>query len=213
VATFSTFFSHHISTMEGGVCVTDDEEIHHILLALRSHGWTRHLPWPNRLVEPDGRGDFHERFRFILPGYNVRPLEIAAAVGLEQLDKLPRFIARRRDNARRFQDLFASLPGVRLQREIGESSWFGFAFTLTSETAASRDAVVAKLADAGVQTRPIVAGNFLNQPVMAHLAHEPPPPLPNAEEIDRRGFYIGNHHLDRRGEMDGLLQAVRAAIG
>jgi CDP-6-deoxy-D-xylo-4-hexulose-3-dehydrase len=212
VGTFSTFFSHHISTMEGGVCVTDDEEIHHILLALRSHGWTRHLPWPNSLVEPDGRGDFHELFRFVLPGYNVRPLEIAGAVGVEQLKRLPEFIAGRRDNAERFRGLFAHLPGIRLQTEIGESSWFGFALTLTSETNASRDTVVARLAEAGVETRPVVAGNILGHPVMAHMPHEAPPRLLHAQELDERGFYVGNHHVVEEGALDSLFRAVRAAI-
>lgn len=213
VGTFSTFFSHHISTMEGGVVVTDDEEIWHILTCLRSHGWTRHLPWPNRVIEPDPRGDFHERFRFVLPGYNVRPLEICGAVGIEQLKKLPGFIARRRDNAARFTDLFADLPGVRLQQEIGMSSWFGFALTLEEPGGVSRDAVVARLAAAGVETRPIVAGNFTRNPVMRHLPHEPPPPLPNADAVHERGFYIGNHPVDTRGPMAALRRIVAAAVG
>ncbi len=213
IGTFSTFFSHHISTMEGGLCVTDDEEVHHILLALRAHGWTRELPWPNRVVAGRPLDHFHERFRFVLPGYNVRPLEIAGAVGLEQLDKLPGFLARRRDNAARFQEAFADVPGVRLQREIGESSWFGFALTLTDDTQASRDEVVARLAAAGVETRPIVAGNFYNNPVIAHLPHEGAPPLPNADEVDARGFYLGNHHLLTPETVLALRGAVLDAIG
>ncbi|HEY5107758.1 MAG TPA: DegT/DnrJ/EryC1/StrS family aminotransferase [Caulobacteraceae bacterium] len=212
IGTFSTFFSHHISTMEGGVCVTDDEEIHHILLSLRSHGWTRHLPWPNRLVAKDPRGDFHENFRFILPGYNVRPLEICGAIGLEQLAKLPAFISSRRSNARRFAKGVGGLRGVALQKEIGESSWFGFALTLTEHSNISRDVVVERLAAAGVESRPVVAGNFVNNPVMAHLAHEPAPPLPNAQALDERGFYIGNPHLDDPDAIDFACAALRAAV-
>ena len=211
VGTFSTFFSHHISTMEGGVCVTDDEELHHILLCLRSHGWTRQLPWPNRLIDKGSRGDFREAFRFVLPGYNVRPPEICGAIGIEQLKRLPGFIARRRDTARRFAERMAPIRGLRLQREIGDSSWFGFALILTEEADADRDAVVARLAAAGVQSRPIVAGDFTRQPVMAHLAHDPPGPLPNAREADRRGFYIGNNPLAER-ELDALIAAIEAAV-
>jgi len=213
IGTFSTFFSHHISTMEGGLCVTDDEEIHHILLALRAHGWTRDLPWPNRVVAGGPREDFQERFRFVLPGYNVRPLEIAGAIGLEQLKKLPGFLARRRDNAERFQEAFADLSGVRLQKEIGESSWFGFALTLTDEARASRGEVVARLAAAGIESRPIVAGNFLASEVMAHLPHERAPSLPNAEAVDAGGFYIGNHHLCTRQTVRALRGAVLNALG
>ena len=212
IGTFSTFYSHHISTMEGGVCVTDDEEIHHLLLSLRSHGWTRHLPWPNALVDRDPRGDFHEAFRFILPGYNVRPMEIAGAIGIEQLKRVPGLVAERRAAAARFRARLARIGGLRLQREIGESSWFGFGLVLEPGVATDRDAVVARLTASGVETRPIVAGNFVNNPVMSRLAHEPPPPLPGAEEIDRRGFYIGANTVDD-ATLDRLMDALAAALG
>jgi CDP-6-deoxy-D-xylo-4-hexulose-3-dehydrase len=212
IGTFSTFFSHHLSTMEGGICLTDDDELHEILLSLRAHGWTRDLPWPNHLVDPDPRGAFHEAFRFVLPGYNVRPLEICGAVGLAQIERLPGFVARRRDTARRLLERFSDLPGLRPQSEIGESSWFGFAFTLTEEAAACRDAVVARLAAAGIESRPVVAGNFTRQAVMAHLRHEPPGALPNADEIHERGFYIGNNPMDD-DDLERLHAAMRAALG
>jgi len=211
IGTFSTFFSHHLSTMEGGMCLTDDDELHEILLSLRAHGWTRDLPWPNRLAEPDPRGAFHEGFRFILPGYNVRPLEVCGAIGLAQIERLPGFVARRRDMARRLRERFSDLRGLSLQSEVGESSWFGFAFTLTEEAGVSRDAVVARLAAAGVESRPVVAGNFTRQPVMAHLRHEPPGLLPHADEVHDRGFYIGNNPLDD-GDLDRLHGVVRSAV-
>ena len=75
MASFSSFFSHHISTMEGGVVVTDDEELYQILLCLRAHGWTRDLPDYNRLIGQKNPDPFEESFRFVLPGYNLRPLE------------------------------------------------------------------------------------------------------------------------------------------
>ena len=88
IGTFSAFFSHHISTMEGGFVVTDNEEIYHILLSLRAHGWTRNLPKKNKVcIKSDDW--FEESFRFVLPGYNVRPLEMSGAIGIEQLKKLP----------------------------------------------------------------------------------------------------------------------------
>jgi CDP-6-deoxy-D-xylo-4-hexulose-3-dehydrase len=211
VGTFSTFFSHHLSTMEGGVCLTDDDELHQILLSLRAHGWTRGLTWSSRLADPDPRGPFHDAFRFILPGYNVRPLEVCGAIGLVQIERLAGIVAERREMARRMRARFSDLHGLRLQREIGESSWFGFAFTLTEETAASRDTVVARLAAAGVESRPVVAGNFTRQPVMAHLRHEPPGALPNADEVHDRGFYIGANPLDDDG-LDRLHAVVRAAL-
>ena len=96
MGTHSTFFSHHICTMEGGLITTDDVVYRDMLLALRSHGWTRHLAQDNSL------GAKVDKFNFILPGYNVRPTEMQAAIGLEQLKKLDGFIAQRRENASRF---------------------------------------------------------------------------------------------------------------
>lgn len=212
IGTFSTFFSHHISTMEGGVCVTDDEELYHILLSIRSHGWTRHLPWPNKLVQRDERGDFYEAFRFILPGYNVRPLEIAGAIGIEQLARLPGFVAQRRANAARFQALFSGLDSVAIQQELGESSWFGFSLVLGEDAQVSRDQMIAHLAKAGVETRPVVAGNFLRNAVIEHLPHDAPGAMPNADAVHDRGFYIGNHHWEVGRELERVRDVVAEAL-
>ena len=80
MGSFSSFFSHHISTMEGGMIVTDDEELFHILLSLRAHGWTRNLPKFNHVCGEKSDDPFKESFRFVLPGYNVRPLELSGAI-------------------------------------------------------------------------------------------------------------------------------------
>ena len=76
----SVHFSHHISTMEGGLVVTDNEEIYHILLCLRAHGWTRNLPDKNYVSGKKSKNSFEESFKFILPGFNVRPLEMSGAI-------------------------------------------------------------------------------------------------------------------------------------
>ena len=82
MGSYSSFFSHHIATMEGGLICTDDEELYHILLSIRSHGWTRHLPKENQLCTKSD-DVFEESFRFILPGYNVRPIEMMGVTGTE----------------------------------------------------------------------------------------------------------------------------------
>ena len=92
MGTFSSFFSHHISTMEGGIVVTDDEELYHIMLSMRSHGWTRNLPIENKVTGIKSDDAFEESFNFVLPGYNLRPLEMSGALGLEQIKKLPTLI-------------------------------------------------------------------------------------------------------------------------
>ena len=97
--TFSTFYSHHLCTMEGGMVVTDDQELYEYMLAIRAHGWTRNLPDGSSIYQKKD-DPFYESFNFIVPGYNLRPLEMEGAIGLEQLKKMDRMIAQRRENAR-----------------------------------------------------------------------------------------------------------------
>ena len=111
VGTFSMFFSHHITTMEGGVIVTDDEETYHILLALRAHGWTRELPHQNHIANKSDNW-FEETWHFILPGYNLRPTELQAAVGIEQLRKLPELLEARQVNAKLFVEKFSEYTAL-----------------------------------------------------------------------------------------------------
>ena len=129
MGTFSSFFSHHISTMECGMVITDDEELYHILLCLRAHGWTRNLPRENH-VSNKSEDLFTESFRFVLPGYNVRPLEMSGAIGIEQLKKLPKLLTQRRNNAEYFLQEFSSGDRFILQKETGVSSWCGFSLIL-----------------------------------------------------------------------------------
>lgn len=115
MGTYSSFFSHHIATMEGGCVVTDDEELYHILLCLRAHGWTRNLPKFNKVTGEKSDDPFEEAFKFVLPGYNVRPLEMSGAIGIEQLKKLPSFIQNRIDNGNYFAELFHNHPYLSIQ--------------------------------------------------------------------------------------------------
>lgn len=205
---FSTYFSHHMSTVEGGVVATDDDELYHILLSTRSHGWTRHLPEDN-LVCRKSQDPFEESFRFVLPGYNVRPTEIAGAVGVEQLKKLPGFLEARRRNARTFVSLFGNDPRWSVQRELGRSSWFGFAFLL-KDPSIDRKSVVARLAAAGIDSRPIVAGNFARKEVVKWFDCEIPSCLPNADLVDGRGFFVGNHPFDLSDRLEQLHRVLES---
>lgn len=208
MGSFSTFFSHHMATMEGGMVVTDDEELYHILLSLRAHGWTRNLPKFNHVCGEKSDDPFEESFRFVLPGYNVRPIEMEAAVGLEQLKKLPSFIQERRNNAIHFQKLFENHPDFYIQQEIGSSSWFGFSFVIKESSKLTRKEVAKKLMDAGIECRPIVAGNFAKNEVMKYFNYEIHGELTNAELIDRNGLFVGNHQFDISQQIDYLVQFI-----
>ena len=194
MGSYSSFFSHHISTMEGGMVVTDDEELYHVMLTLRAHGWTRDLPKRNRVTGVKSDDPFEESFRFVLPGYNLRPLEMSGALGVEQLKKLPALIEGRRANGARFQAGMSDHPKVMIQREIGRSSWFGFSLVLRPGLGLDRAEYVRQLTEAGFECRPIVTGNFTTNDVMKLIEHEIHANLKNADHIDVNGLFIGNHH-------------------
>lgn len=194
MGSFSTYFSHHISTMEGGMIVTDDEELYQILLSLRSHGWTRNLPKHNLVCGDKSDDPFEEAFRFVLPGYNVRPLEISGAIGIEQVKKLPSLVAERRNNGKIFQTTMGDHPELLIQREIGESSWFGFSLVIRPGSRLTRKSLIASLGSMGFECRPIVAGNFANNKVVKYFDSEVHGTLKNAEYVDQSGLFIGNHH-------------------
>lgn len=208
MGSYSSFFSHHISTMEGGLVVTDDEEIYHILLALRAHGWTRNLPKFNTLTGEKSDDPFEESFRFVLPGYNLRPLEMSGALGIEQLKKLPALVEGRRKNGARFTQAMSNHPLFRIQREVGASSWFGFSLVLRAESGLTRREVLGKLDALGFETRPIVSGNFTKNPVLDYMDHSIHGAMVNAEDIDVNGFFIGNHHYDFSEAID-VISAFR----
>lgn len=208
MGTFSTFFSHHISTMEGGMIVTDDEELYHILLSLRAHGWTRNLPKYNKVCDVKSDDFFEESFRFVLPGYNVRPLEMSGAIGIRQLEKLPDFIRVRRKNAGIFQSLFKDSPYFSIQQQIGKSSWFGFALIIKRETSLDRKKVINNLQTNGIECRPVVAGNFTKNEVIKWFDYEIHASLNNAEVIDAKAFFVGNHHFDMQEQLIHLKKTL-----
>jgi dTDP-4-amino-4,6-dideoxygalactose transaminase len=209
MGTFSSFFSHHIATMEGGCVVTDDEELYHILLSIRAHGWTRNLPVENHVSGVKSNDPFEEAFKFVLPGYNVRPLEMSGAIGVEQLKKLSAFIEIRRNNATYFKSKFGGHAYLTIQNEVGSSSWFGFALILKEDSPISRRDLVEVLAQEKIECRPIVTGNFLkNIEVLNYFDYEVSGTLENAEHIDSQGFFVGNQQVDLTQEIDFLYSVI-----
>ena len=183
IGTFSSFYTHHMNTIEGGVLVTNDWDLYEIALSLREHGWDRYL-------KPDGGF-----YNFVLPGYNVRPTEITAALGVIQLKRLPNEIVVRRKNAAIFQSLFANDERFKIQRENGESSWFSF--TMIS---ADRKYYIDRMKAAGIEYRMICGGCFTEHPAAKHYNFEPVGSLPVAKQAHWKGFFVGNWgvHMDEQ---------------
>ena len=196
----SFHFSHHIQTIEGGMVCTDNEDLYHFLLSLRAHGWTRDLPFKSDLYQKTGN-DFNDSFRFITPGYNFKPNEINAVVGLKQLKKFPLFLNQRKKNSFYFNYLFRDLDFCNPQKILGSSSWFGFSLVLRNKLENKRPLVIYELSKAGIETRPIVTGNFLKNPVIKYFDYTIYRQLLNAEKIDLNGLFLGNDHRDLRNQI------------
>tara|TARA_B110001450_G_scaffold3840_1_gene3940 strand:- start:14597 stop:15802 length:1206 start_codon:yes stop_codon:yes gene_type:complete len=213
MGTFSSFFSHHIATMEGGCVVTDDEELYHILLSMRAHGWTRNLPKENLVSGTKSDDPFEESFKFVLPGYNVRPLEMSGAIGIEQLKKLPSFIDMRVANAEFFVELFLDHPYIDIQKEVGDSSWFGFALILKENSPINRRELVSVLAAHEIECRPIVTGNFLkNVEVLEYFDYEVSGLIEDSEYIDKNGLFVGNQQVDIIENIRYLFEVINDAF-
>ena len=180
----STYFAHHMCTMEGGMVTTSDEYFYHMLLSLRSHGWTRHLPKDNLLgAKPD-------KFRFIYPGYNVRPTEMQSAIGLSQLKKLPVFVKHRQNNQSDFVQYCKKRGwGYQISPFGGRSSSFGCALFSKDVEEIKHD-----FDKKGVEYRPIMSGDFTKSPSIKYYDFEIHGTLENTEIVDNTGIFVGNHH-------------------
>lgn len=195
MSSHSFFFSHHICTMEGGMVNTNSRELMETLKSIRAHGWTRGLDF-NNSVHQHSDDPWEDLYRFVLPGYNLRPTELSGVIGSVQLNKFPKFLDARRENAKFFLNLMKNSKNYELQAENSESSWFGFSILLKNKLIGKRKDLIKLLSENKIDTRPIVAGNFTLNPVMKHLKFKPLTELENSTFVHWNGFFIGNHHYD-----------------
>ena len=194
VGTFSFYFSHHITTLEGGITIAREQEDAELMRILRAHGWIREVedqtPWTERYPE------IHPRFLFVNLGYNLRATELQGAIGLVQLPKLPKYVKTRRSSAERFtQQLLAHAPLLHTQNETenGKHSWFGFPIILSKDAPFSANEIMTTLGGAGIETRPIICGNIARQPGLKLYPHRAHGDLSQASAVMDRGFSFGNH--------------------
>ncbi|ECQ7346290.1 aminotransferase class V-fold PLP-dependent enzyme [Campylobacter jejuni] len=133
--------------------------------------------------------------RFVLPGYNVRPVEMSGAIGVEQLKKLPMFLKHRRENAKLFCEYFQNHPEFIMQKEIGSSSWFGFSLVIRPNSKLQRKDIIKKLEENDIEYRPIATGDFTQNEVIKYFDYEIHQDLKNAKYIHEKGFFVGNHQF------------------
>lgn len=210
-SSFSFFFSHHITTMEGGMICTDDTELSDLFRLLRAHGWARNL----RHTKAEPVDGIDERYVFLNWGLNVRPTELQAAFGIEQLGRLPEFMAQRHRNAAHFAAHVERFNGsVRMMEvhPLAECSWFALPLMLSDERTFEKAELIAHLEKNGVETRPIVAGNLARQPVRDLFPELRELDLPGADIVHERGFYVGLHPVDARQQLDRLAEIIESFI-
>ena len=212
VGTYSFYFSHHITTVEGGMLVTDDHRVADLARTMRAHGWTRDMS--NRTEIEAASPWIDPRFLFVHQGYNLRPMETQAAFGLVQLRRLAAFNDARRHNAQRLLDGLADLSDELefvAEQEGGRSTWFGF--TVLAKDAATRQRLRDHLEARKIETRPIVAGNLAVQPAFRDAPHRTVGSLANATAIGQRGLFIGNHPDLDDGRLAHIIGAFREFFG
>lgn len=214
LSAFSFFYSHHMTSIEGGtVCGQDERRWHDLLISMRAHGWIRgrsdHDEWVRR------HPDIDPRWLFVTPGYNLRPTEINAAFGRVQLSKLPGFVQQRIAIRRRVMGLLEPYKEFfRFQHELPGHlhTAFGFSFIVRPEAPFSRAGFQAYLESRHIQTRPIVGSNLARQPAIKHLPHRIASKLINADVVHQQGVMIANHHNVTISQQDYLLESIEAFV-
>jgi CDP-6-deoxy-D-xylo-4-hexulose-3-dehydrase len=207
---YSFYFSHHISTIEGGMVVTDNDDLAELMRSMRAHGWTRHLR-SKESVEAK-YPDLNPQFLFVSSGFNLRSTEINAAIGLVQLKKLDRFNDKRRSVTRALlagiRDLIAD-GCLRTPSYSSNAKVAPFGFPALCQSKETRDALVSCLNFNEIETRPIICGNMVRQPAIKHYDYRVSGSLPGADEIMDCGLYWGTHPLMTESQIAHLTKTVR----
>lgn len=210
VGTYSFYYSHHMTTLEGGICVTDDTAYAENMRIIRAHGWIREVedktPWIDRYPEID------ERFLFVNLGYNLRATELQGAMGSVQLPKLASFVRARRENAEWFRkelEQFHDFFEFQEETPKGMHSWFGFPMKVRSQANFNVTDLRKSLTASKIESRPIICGNIAAQPAMKHYAHRTVGKLENATEVMMRGFSFGNHQSLDQGARGYILETIQ----
>jgi|TARA_R110000744_G_scaffold61456_1_gene126896 CDP-6-deoxy-D-xylo-4-hexulose-3-dehydrase len=185
---YSMYFGHHLSTIEGGFINTDNEELYHLLLMIRSHGWDRDLPKEaqTKLRKKFNSNDFDSLYNFYVPGLNVRSTDLQAFIGLRAIDKLDEYSNKRRINFHHYRHKIKN--NILKLKENQNDFVSSFAIPILNS---NRNKIAQDLQDNNIEVRPLIAGNMATKPMWYN--ENEIPSLPNCELVDKIGFYVPNH--------------------
>lgn len=209
-ATFSFSFSHHISTIEGGIAVTDSVDKRRKMRMLRSYGWVRDVESNDQTKEQELDTDM--RFHFASHGYNVRPTEIQGAFGIHQVEKIEEVVERRRDHAEYLNEHLSPIEDIDLMEERSGTrcSYLHYPVLISQESNYSRDELRSYLEENGIETRPILSGDITRHPAFQTDKVRVHGDLTNTDHIHENGLYISNHQSLTQEHLDYVISTVRS---
>jgi CDP-6-deoxy-D-xylo-4-hexulose-3-dehydrase len=198
---FSMYFGHHLSTIEGGFINTDDEDLYHALIMMRSHGWDRDLPeWKrDELRKKYGCSEFDSLYNFYLPGMNLRSTDLQAFIGLKVISRLDEYSQKRRENFLYYSEKIKNNDIQLKEREGDFISSFAIPVLTTKKSG-----IIEKLIKYNVEVRPLIAGNMANKPMWKGDKNN----LHNCNLIDKNGFYLPNHQDLSKNNIDYILNII-----
>ncbi len=213
IGTYSFFLSHHITTIEGGMIVTNNESLYELSKAIRAFGWIRDLKYKNKFKRKYSHID--PRYLFVNLGYNLRPTEVQGAFGIHQITKLEKFIEMRRENARYWTKKFSQYEGYFIlpkEDPRTRSVYFCYPLTIRKEAPFKRELLVKYLEKKKIDTRPIMSGNLLEQPAIEFIPHLKHGSLPNSKLVMRNSFFFGNHQKIGKREREYVVSVIAEFI-
>ena len=198
-SSFSFYYSHHITSGEGGMVCTKNKKYLEILKSLRSHGWSRDLK--NNKTLSKKHKNIDKNWIFINSGFNLRTTDINAAIGLEQLKRIKKILSIRKYNFlkikksllrnKKFNNQFTILN----DQNHANAAWFGIPIILNSNNKKYKQKIMSNLHGKGIMTRPIISGNFAKQPSIKLYKIKINYQLPNSDLVDKKGFFLGLHNI------------------
>ncbi|MFH1476745.1 MAG: DegT/DnrJ/EryC1/StrS family aminotransferase [Verrucomicrobiota bacterium] len=210
ISVFSFYYGHHMSTIEGGMLCTDDRELYHQLLMLRSHGWLKDLPKNDarRVMRKYHVDPFHAPFTFTIPGFNLRPTEISAHMGAIQLKKLETTIRRRAVNHRIYQQRLAGI--VDFAGGIPGDIISSISFCAVAKSSKERRKIVEVLDKRKIDTRIFTAGNLGRHPFWADRFGAFHAPV--ADKLYRGGFFLPNNQSLQDADICFICDVARKVV-
>ncbi len=192
ISTFSFYYGHHLSTIEGGMICTNDETLHDILVQIRSHGWAKDLPFKKAEDKASENNiiAFNRPFTFYYPGFNLRSTDLNARIGLSQMKKIDYVVKRRIENHNIYQSRFQDATDFHCQRN-DRASICSIAFVALAQSQGQRERIAQLLRENQIETRPLGGGNMSRQPFWANRYGSTA--FPVADRIHETAFQLPNH--------------------